>query len=137
MNNMDFSSLVLIEKDKETGNIKKELGSFRVNEGAVFVKKLFAIDNEVNLYFDTNKDVEEWEYSGIYDLFNSEVFRENGFIIEEDLEEFNPTFVLKFQYKEEHLEMRDVINKAVDLIKVEIENAFKAIEGKENEYKEN
>lgn len=137
MNNMDFSSLVLIEKDKETGIIKKELGSFRVSEGAVFVTKLFAIDNEVNLYFDTNKDVEEWEYSGIYDLFNSEVFRENGFIIEEDLEEFNPTFVLKFKYKEEHLEMRDLINKAVDLIKVEIENAFKAIEGKEEEYKEN
>jgi len=137
MNNMDFSSLVLIEKDKETGNIKKELGSFRVSEGAVFVTKLFAIENEVNLYFDTNKDVEEWEYSGIYDLFNSEVFRENGFVIEEDLEEYNPTFILKFQYKEEHLEMRDLINKAVDLIKVEIENAFKAIEGKEEEYKEN
>ena len=134
---MDFSSLVLIEKDKETGNIKKELGSFRVNEGAVFVTKLFAIDNEVNLYFDTNKDVEEWEYSGIYDLFNSEVFRQNGFIIEEDLEEYNPTFILKFQYKEEHLEMRDLINKAVDLIKEEIENVIKAIDGKEEEYKEN
>ena len=33
--------------------------------------------------------------------------------------------------------MRDLINKAVDLIKDEIENAFKAIEGKEEEYKEN
>ena len=133
---MDFSSLVLVEKDKETGYITKELGSFRVSEGAIFVRKLFAIENEVNLYFDTNKDVEEWEYSGIYDLFNSEVFRENGFIIEEDLEEYNPTFILKFKYKEEHLEMRDLINKAVDLIKDEIEIVFKAIEGKEEEYKE-
>lgn len=134
---MDFSSLVLVEKDKETGYITKELGSFRVNEGAIFVRKLFVIENEVNLYFDTNKDVEEWEYSGIYDLFNSEVFRQNGFIIEEDLEEYNPTFILKFQYKEEHLEMRDLINKAVDLIKEEIEIVYKAIEGKEEEYKEN
>ena len=134
---MDFSSLVLIEKDKETGNIKKELGSFKVNEGALFVKKLFVIENEVNLYFDTNKDVEEWEYSGIYDLFNNEVFRENGFIIEEDLEEYNPTFILKFQYKDEHLEMGELINKAIDLIKDEIEEAFKSIEGKEEEYKEN
>ena len=38
---MDFSSLVLMEKDKETGFIKRELGSFEVNEGALFVKKLF------------------------------------------------------------------------------------------------
>lgn len=134
---MDFSSLVLVEKDKETGYITKELGSFRVSEGAIFVRKLYVIENEVSLYFDTNKDVEEWEYSGIYDLFNSEVFTENGFIIEEDLEEYNPTFILKFQYKSEHSEMRDLINKAVDLIKDEIEKALISIEGKEEEYKEN
>ena len=41
---MDFSSLVLMEKDKETGFIKKELGSFEVNEGALYVKKLFVLD---------------------------------------------------------------------------------------------
>ena len=54
---MDFSSLVLMEKDKETGFITKELGSFEVNEGALYVKKLFVLDNIVNIYFDTNKDV--------------------------------------------------------------------------------
>ena len=52
---MDFSSLVLMEKDKETGFITKELGSFEVNEGALYVRKLFVVDNIVNLYFDTNK----------------------------------------------------------------------------------
>ena len=89
---MDFSSLVLMEKDKETGFITKELGSFEVNEGALYVKKLFVLDNEVNLYFDTNKDVEEWEYSAIYDLFNIKRFEEEGFIIGEELDEYNPTF---------------------------------------------
>ena len=83
---MDFSSLVLMEKDKETGFITKELGSFEVNEGALYVRKLFVIDNIVNLYFDTNKDVEEWEYSAIYDLFNKDIFVENGFEVDEDLD---------------------------------------------------
>ena len=78
---MDFSSLVLMEKDKETGFIKKELGSFEVNEGALYVKKLFVLDDTVNLYFDTNKNVEEWEYSAIYDLFNVEPFEEKGYEI--------------------------------------------------------
>ncbi len=131
---MDFSSLVLMEKDKETGFITKELGSFEVNEGALYVKKLFVLDNEVNLYFDTNKDVEEWEYSAIYDLFNIKRFEEEGFIIEEELDEYNPTFILKFPYKEEHLEMKDVLDKAVELINEEIEKVFLAIEGKEEEY---
>lgn len=131
---MDFSSLVLMEKDKETGFITKELGSFEVNEGALYVKKLFVLDNEVNLYFDTNKDVEEWEYSAIYDLFNIKRFEEEGFKIEEELYEYNPTFILKFPYKEEHLEMKDVLDKAVELINEEMEKVFLAIEGKEQEY---
>ncbi|MFR9288296.1 MAG: DUF6762 family protein [Clostridium paraputrificum] len=131
---MDFSSLVLMEKDKETGFITKELGSFEVNEGALYVKKLFVLDNEVNLYFDTNKDVEEWEYSAIYDLFNIKRFEEEGFRIEEELDEYNPTFILKIPYKEEHLEMKDVLDKAVELINEEMEKVFLAIEGKEEEY---
>lgn len=133
---MDFSSLVLMEKDKETGFITKELGSFEVNEGALYVRKLFVVDNIVNLYFDTNKDVEEWEYSAIYDLFNKDVFIENGFEFDEDLDEYNPTFILKFKYNEEYVEMKEMIDKAVELISNEIDNVFKNIKGKEEEYKE-
>lgn len=133
---MDFSSLVLMEKDKETGFITKELGSFEVNEGALYVRKLFVVDNIVNLYFDTNKDVEEWEYSAIYDLFNKDIFVENGFEIDEDLDEYNPTFILKFKYSDEYIDMKEMIDKAVNLISNEMDNVFKNIEGKEEEYKE-
>ena len=132
---MDFSSLVLMEKDKETGYITKELGSFEVTEGALYVKKLFVLDNEVNLYFDTNKDVEEWEYSAIYDLFNSERFIEKGFKVEEDLEEYNPTFVLKFPFEEEYADMKEKLDEVVELIDSEMNNVFEAIKGKEEDYK--
>lgn len=132
---MDFSSLVLMKKNKETGFIEKELGSFKVDEKALYVTKLFVIDNEVNMYFDTNKDVEEWEYSAIYDLFNKETFEEARFNIEEDLEEYNPTFILKFEYKEKYEEMNELIQKAVDLISIEMSNVFEQIKGKEEDYK--
>ena len=132
---MDFSSLVIMEKDKETGFIKRELGSFEVDEKALHVKKLYVIDNEVNLYFDTGKDVEEWEYSAIYDLFNEERFNEAGFKLEEDLDEYNPTFILKFQYKEDHNDMKEILDKAIEMIYEEMENVFEAIKGKEEEYK--
>lgn len=132
---MDFSSLVIMEKDKETGFIKRELGSFEVDEKALHVKKLYVIDNEVNLYFDTGKDVEEWEYSAIYDLFNEERFNEAGFKSEEDLDEYNPTFILKFQYKEDHNDMKEILDKAIEMIYEEMENVFETIKGKEEEYK--
>lgn len=132
---MDFSSLVIMEKDKETGFMKRELGSFEVDEKALHVKKLYVIDNEVNLYFDTGKDVEEWEYSAIYDLFNEERFNEAGFKLEEDLDEYNPTFILKFQYKEDHNDMKEILDKAIEMIYEEMENVFETIKGKEEEYK--
>lgn len=133
---MDFSSLVIMEKDRETGYIKKELGSFEVTEGAVYVTKLYEIDGIVYLYFDTHKDVEEWEYSAIYDLFNTEVFQESGFKISEDDEEYNPTYILEMPYKEEHSEMKELLDKAVELIEQEMHNVFNAIQGKEEEYRD-
>lgn len=133
---MDFSSLVLMEKDKETGFIKKELGSFEVNEGALYVKKLFVLDDTVNLYFDTNKNVEEWEYSAIYDLFNVEPFEEKGYEITEDLDEYNPTYIINFKYEDEYEVMKEKINECLSLITSEIETVFEAIKGKEAEYAE-
>ncbi|MDQ0149694.1 DUF6762 family protein [Eubacterium multiforme] len=133
---MDFSSLVLMEKDKDTGFISKELGSFSVDEGALFVKKFYVEDGVVNVYFDTNKDVLEWEYSAIFDLFNEDAFKEKGYVVEEDLEEYNPTFILKFDYLDDHNLMQEKVNEIISLIKVEMENVFKNIEGKEEEYKE-
>ncbi len=133
---MDFSSLVLIEKDKETGFIKKELGSFEVNEGALFVKKLYVLDDIVYMYFDTNKNVEEWEYSAIYDLFNNEAFTEKGYEIEEDLEEYNPTYIIKFKYVDDYDVIKGKIQEVVSIIDKEMNAVFEAIQGKESEYTE-
>lgn len=131
---MDFSSLVLMEKDRETGFISKELGSFQVSEGALYVKKLYVIDEIVNLYFDTNKDVEEWEYSAIYDVFNYEAFSKEEFDIEDMLDEYNPTFLIKFKYVDDYEFMKERLTRCVELIEDTLEEAFKNIEGKKEEY---
>lgn len=131
---MDFSSLVLMEKDKDTGFITKELGSFQVSEGALYVKKLFVVNEVVNLYFDTNKDVEEWEYSAIYDVFNYDAFIKEEFEIEDVLDEYNPTFLIKFEYVDDYEVMKERIIRCVELIEDSMENAFKDIVGKEEEY---
>lgn len=131
---MDFSSLVLMEKDNETDFIKKELGSFEVSEGAIYVKKLYMLDDIVYMYFDTNKDVEEWEYSAIYDLFNDDIFEEKGYEIEEDLDEYNPTYIIKFKYVDDYSLIKEKIQECVSLIESEMNNVFESIKGKEEEY---
>ncbi|SHI62567.1 hypothetical protein SAMN02745163_00511 [Clostridium cavendishii DSM 21758] len=132
---MDFSSLVLMERDKETGLFKKEIGSYSVGDGAEYVRKLYVIENEVTMIFDTKVDVEEWQFSAIFDLFNKKAFEDLGYKIEDIDEEYNPTFKINFSYEEEHEEMKAIINELCNLIKVNMHKVFKDIKGKEQEYK--
>lgn len=133
---MDFSALVLMEKDKDTGHLIKEIGSYAVNEGAVYVNKLYVIDGEINLYFQVNKDVEDWEYSAVYDLFDVEAFETLGYDIEEVDDEFNPTWMISFPFDEDHEEVRAILNELCNLIKDNIEKVFENIQDKRAEYEE-
>ncbi|MDP4179293.1 MAG: hypothetical protein Q8900_13295 [Bacillota bacterium] len=131
---MDFSSLVLMEKDKNTGLFIRELGSYKVNSGAVYITKMFCTENIVNVYFDTNKDVEEWEFSAIFDLFDDNIFTEKGFSIEMVEEEYNPTWLVKFEYIEDYSLMSNKINELCEAIDEAVNKAFTDIEGKESDY---
>lgn len=132
---MDFSSLVLMEKDKATGFFIRELGSYAVEDGANYVRKLYSVDGEVTMVFDTNKDVEEWQFSGIFDLFNKEAFETLGYKIEDMDEEYNPTWKITFPCDHEYEEMKAIINELCNLINTNMNKVFEDIKGKEEEYK--
>jgi len=132
---MDFSAIVLMEKDKETKFFTKELGSYEVNDGAEYITKLFYDGEKVNLYFDTNKDVEDWEFSAIYDLFDEESFSDIVKSIEPYDEEFNPTWIVTFDYDEDHNILNNRLNNICTKIKEEMEKVLNDIEGKSIEYK--
>lgn len=132
---MDFSSLVLMEKDKNTGFMTKELGSYEVGEGAEYIKKMFYDGDKINVYFDTNRDVEDWEYSAVFDLFNEDKFIEQEYSIEQIDDEYNPTWLVKFDYNEEHSIMLSKLNNLCSLIKTHIKEVFENVKGKEEEYK--
>lgn len=129
---MDFSSLVLMEVDKENKFVG-EVASYEVSEGAKYVTKFFLKNDKVNLYFDTNEDVEEWMFTAIYDLFNLEAFKEIGKIEEKD-DEYNPTWSLEFSYIDDYEKMKEKVNTICELINKEINSALKEAEEKKEEY---
>ena len=131
---MDYSSLILMERDNETGFVTKELGSYKVSEGAEYIKGFYVKGDSFYIKFDTNKDVEEWEYSAIYDVFNMELFENEGFEIEEVEDEYNPTFLINFKYKDDHDYIEEKLSLSIELIEEAMEKAFNDIEGKEEEY---
>lgn len=131
---MDYSSLILMERDSETGFITKEIGSYKVSEGAEYIKGFYVKGDTVYIKFDTNKDVEEWEYSAVYDVFDMELFESDGFIIEEVDDEYNPTFLASFKYEDDYEYINEKLSLCIELIEEAMEKAFKDIEGKEEEY---
>ena len=132
---MDFSSLILMQRDEETGFVTKELGSYQVSMEAEYVKGFYVKGDTVYLKFDTNKDVEEWEDSAIYDVFNYGIFEEEGFSIEDVDDEYNPTFLVKFKYEDDHQYINEKLSLILELIGEAMEKAFSDIQGKEEEYK--
>jgi len=132
---MDFSSLVLVERDKETNNIIKELGSYQVSEGAEYITKLFYDGECINLFFDTERDVEEWEYTAIFDLFDISEFEEKGFEISDVDDEYNPTWLVRLDYDEDHNVVKEKLSIICELIKKSLDKVFNEIEEKKEEYK--
>ena len=101
----------------------------------VYNTKMFSEDNIVHVFFDTNKDVEEWEYSAIFDLFDEDIFKKDGLEIDTVEDEYNPTWLVKFQYIEDYSIMNEKIDRLCDKIEYSIKKVFEDIEGKEIEYK--
>ncbi|MCY6484538.1 hypothetical protein OW763_09315 [Clostridium aestuarii] len=130
---MEFSSIVLMEVDKDNKFVK-EVGSYQVSEGGEYIKKFFYKENKVNLYFDTNRDVEEWQFTAVYDLFNVDIFEEKGYKVEEKDDEFNPTWIVEFDYDDDYNKMQEKLYEACELINNEMEIVFKEAENKKEEY---
>lgn len=131
---MDFTSLVLFERKENDNNFLKEIGSYEVNDGAEYITKMYYDGYKVKVWFNTKKDMEDWEYSACYDLFNEKAFTERKFFISEIDDEYNPTWLVKFDFMEEHNEMGKRINELCSLIKDEMDRIFKEIQGKKDQY---
>jgi len=124
-----------MEIDKETNKFVREIGSYETSEGAEFVTKLYYYGELINLVFDTQVDVEEWQFTAIFDYFNEEIFRSKGYFIEAIDDEYNPTWVVKFNYSEEHMVVREAIIEICELIKQELKEVYEKIKDKQEEYK--
>lgn len=134
MIDLEFSSLVLMEREKGTNFFVRELGSYEVDDGANYITKMYYDGEKINLYFDTQKDVEEWEYTAIFDLFNEEAFTSKGYSISSEDDEYNPTWVLKFSYEEEHSIVQGKLKEICLIIQEEMLKVFEVIKDNKEKY---
>lgn len=118
---MDFKSLVLIEKDVEKNEFLREMESYELGEGAVYIRKFYYDGNFVNIVFSIEEDMEDWKYNAVLDYFNTEAFEKYECSIEEIKGEYNPTWLIKLQYLEDFYLMSEKLQSICNEIHNQIE----------------
>lgn len=123
--NMDAKSLVLMEK--ENGILTKELGSYEIEAGLEYVYKAFVEEGKVNLFLTTPNDVNDEEFNEIFDRYDFEFYAQKGYEIEEVEDEYNPVWVVIFDFSEEHEEIIEMLNETISYHEGEIKRILDEI----------
>ncbi|HAG04743.1 MAG TPA: hypothetical protein DCG28_04805 [Lachnospiraceae bacterium] len=137
---MEESLIVLMLKNKESGFLEKELQTLSVKENDEYILNIFAVEDsgntEIHIKLTTDNDVEDWEYSAIYDYYDTDVFKSEVICVKEDYDNYNPVWELVVPFSDSKEENEKMINKITQLHKSELQSVLQAIKDKENEYKD-
>lgn len=132
---MDKTIIVLMEKEKGTGNFVREIESYDI-EKSELINSLYAMDNgeelEIYLTLSTERDLEEWEYTAFYDYVDIDNLKSMYEDVEELDDTFNPAFKFKLSYCTEGMEEK--LNNFVDRYFDEVKKTYDEIKDLKEEY---
>ncbi|HYF83297.1 MAG TPA: DUF6762 family protein [Clostridia bacterium] len=134
-----YNIMVLMQKDKETGFFTQTVDSYKIGVGIELIENAYLSeeDEEYFIYLTlTTADIEEYQYYGIYDLYNEEIFDSLGVELLDGSGEYNPRWIVKMKYLEERSEMERLINELVDIHKAELERILPLVEADKQKYME-
>ena len=135
---MEETLIVIMLKDKETGFLDKELGSYKIDENEQLIFNTYAVENEdgivVHMKITCDKDVEDWEFDAIYDYYDPEEILKEVISFSEEEDCYNPTWDASFKFIDDISEMERKIKKILEIHKKELNSVYEAIADKRDEY---
>ncbi|NLB33484.1 MAG: hypothetical protein GX818_06965 [Tissierellia bacterium] len=126
----NYNNLILMLKDKETGFFIKTIGSYEIHKDIEYIDKIYASENDstyIYLTLTTQDIDEDWKYSGIFDLYNEEVFLDKICEFEEVPGDYNPKWVLKIKYSNNDAETEQLLNAIINIHVAELERIIPTI----------
>lgn len=137
---MENISLVIMEKETDTGYLGKELGSYELKFDAEYVGRIFAHRENGELiaymYITIPGEFQDWEFNAILDNYNPDLYEGKAISINEDDDSYNPSWIVKFNFLENDDKMEEKINEILGIHSMEINRVLQDIKGLESEYKE-
>ena len=133
---MEETIIVIMVKDPKTGFLENEIENYKIKEYDEYLYNAYALKEEekilIYLKISTSREVEDWEYSAIYDFYDEEVFEELDLVIKEDLDGYNPMWEIEIPMIDDKSKMEDIIGNILKLHNDEINRIMEIIP----EYKE-
>ena len=126
-----YNVLVLMEKDKETGFFTQTIDSYKIDSGPELIENAYLSEEEGKYFIFlvlTTADVEDYQYYGIYDLYNEEVFDKFDIELIDGSGEYNPRWIVKLKYIEERNEVERIINELLEIHKAELQRVLPLVE---------
>lgn len=136
---MEDTVIVIMLKDKETGFLDKELGSYTLSENENLIYNTYATEKEdgtieVFMRLTCDREVSDWEYDAIFDYYDDETIKPLVASIKEDDDFFNPCWNITFEFSDNTQDMEEKIHKLLSLHKQELLSVYEAIADKKDEY---
>ena len=132
--------MIIMKKDGETGFLDKEVGSYMIKEHGDYIDSIYVIEedgkNIAHMRITTDFDVQDWQYSAIYDYYDEDKVKalEDVLSIEAIEEEFNPLWEIRFVLPEIEEAAEEMMVRILTSHKNELDEVLEEIKDKEEEY---
>lgn len=132
-----YNIMVLMQKDSETGFFTQTVDSYKMDAGIELIEQAYLSEEEGEYFIYltlTTADVEEYQYYGIYDLYNEGIFERFDIELLDGSGEYNPRWIVKMKYSEDRSEMEQLINELVEVHKSELDRVLPLVEADKEKY---
>ena len=132
--------MIIMKKDGETGFLDKEVGSYMIKEHGDYIDSIYVIEedgkNIAHMRITTDFDVQDWQYSAIYDYYDEDKVKalEGVLSIESMEEEFNPLWEIRFALPEIEEVAEEMMVNILSIHKKEMDEVLEEIKDKEEDY---
>jgi len=134
---MNETVIVVMLKDSVTGFLEKELGAYSVIHENL-IHNIFALetgsDTNVHMRLTTERDLADWEFSAVFDYYDTEPLLGACSLVTEDESGYNPIWEIAFEFCENQEIMQERLSQILKLHKDELDSVYEAIKDLEEEY---
>jgi len=133
----NYNVLVLMEKDKQTGFFTQTVDSYRINSAIELIENAYLAE-EAGSHFIcltlTTPDVSDYQSYGVYDLYDEDIFKDFKVELLDGSGEYNPRWIIRFEYSEDRNEMEDLINRLLGIHEAELGRILPLVESDREKY---